>query len=72
MYTMTAPVINVTGRPPTQLRVMTRGNVVLRGSKDEQVVYKLVQRMKARYPGRRSPYVRVGRRSGGHSAHQYD
>ena len=46
---MTAPVINVTGRPPTQLRVMTRGNVVLRGSKDEQVVYKLVQRVKARY-----------------------
>jgi hypothetical protein len=47
VYTMTAPVINVNGHPPAQLRVMTRGNVVLRGSKDEQVVYKLVQRVKA-------------------------
>ncbi len=48
VYTMTAPVVNVTGRPPSQLRVTTRGNIVLRGSKDDQVVYKLVQRMKAR------------------------
>jgi putative adhesin len=48
VYTMTAPVINVNGHPPAQLRVMTRGNVVLRGSKEEQVVYKLVQRVKAR------------------------
>jgi hypothetical protein len=48
VYTMSAPVVNVTGHPPAQLRIMTRGNVVLRGSKGEQVVYKLVQRMKAR------------------------
>jgi hypothetical protein len=48
VYTMSAPVINVNGHPPAQLRVMTRGNVVLRGSKDEQVVWKLVQRVKAR------------------------
>src|ERR1700689_4176330 len=47
VYTMTAPVINANGHPPAQLRVTTRGNVVLRGSKDDYVVYKLVQRMKA-------------------------
>jgi hypothetical protein len=47
VYTMTAPVINVNGHPPATLRVVTRGNLVLRGSKEEQVVYKLVQRVKA-------------------------
>jgi hypothetical protein len=47
VFTMSAPVVNVNGRVPAQLRIMTRGNVVLRGSRGEQVVYKLVQRVKA-------------------------
>lgn len=47
VFTMSAPVVNVNGRVPAQLRVVTRGNVVLRGSTSEQVVYKLVQRVKA-------------------------
>jgi hypothetical protein len=47
VHTMSAPVVNVNGIP-TQLRIVTRGNVVLRGSKGEQVFYKLVQRVKAR------------------------
>jgi len=46
-YTMTAPVVNVNGRVPAQLRIVTRGNVVLRPSKGEQVIWKLVQRVKA-------------------------
>lgn len=45
VLTMSNP---VAGRPPAQLRIVTRGNVVLRGTKGEQVVYKLVQRVKAR------------------------
>jgi hypothetical protein len=45
VHTMTAP---VRGRGRTQLQITTRGNVVLRGSKGEQVVYKWVQRVKAR------------------------
>jgi hypothetical protein len=45
VLTVSAPVI---GRVPAQLRIVTRGNVVLRGSQGEQVVYKLVQRVKAR------------------------
>jgi len=45
VLTMSAP---VNTRVPAQLRVVTRGNVVLRGTKGEQVVYKLVQRVKAR------------------------
>ncbi len=43
--TMTAPVV---GRVPAQLRIVTSGNVILRGSKGEQVVYRLVQRVRAR------------------------
>lgn len=45
VHTMSAP---VNGRVPAQLQVVTRGNVVLRGSKGDQVVYKWVQRVKAR------------------------
>jgi hypothetical protein len=45
VHTMTAPVL---GKVPAQLQVVTRGNVLLRGSKGEQVVYKWVQRVKAR------------------------
>jgi hypothetical protein len=45
VHTFNAPVI---GRVPAQLQIVTRGNVVLRGSKSEQVVYKWVQRVKAR------------------------
>lgn len=41
--TMSAP---LAGRVPAQLRVVTRGNVVLRGSQGDQVIYKLVQRVK--------------------------
>jgi hypothetical protein len=48
VFTMSAPVVNVNGRVPAQLRITTRGNVLLRGSKGEQVVYKLVQRVRAR------------------------
>ncbi len=47
VFTMSAPVVNQNGRPPVQLRIVTRGNVLLRGSKGDQVVYKLVQRVKA-------------------------
>ena len=43
--TMTAPVV---GRAPAQLQVVTRGNVLLRAFKGDQVVYKWVQRVKAR------------------------
>jgi hypothetical protein len=43
--TMSAP---LNGRVPAQLRIVTRGNVVLRGGKGEQIVYKFVQRVKAR------------------------
>jgi hypothetical protein len=47
--TMTAPVASrVAGRVPPQLRIVSRGNVVLRGSKGDQIVYKFVQRAKAR------------------------
>ena len=35
------------GRLPAQLQIVTRGNVVLRGSKGDQITYKLVQRVKA-------------------------
>src|SRR5258707_913299 len=45
VHTMSGP---VEGRVPAQLRIVTRGNVILRGSKGEQVVYKLVQRVKTR------------------------
>ncbi len=38
----------VPGRVPAQFQVVTKGNVVLRGSKDEQLVFRLVQRVKAR------------------------
>jgi hypothetical protein len=47
--TMSAPVpLLVPGKVPPQLRVISRGNVVLRGSKNDQIVYKFVQRGKAR------------------------
>jgi hypothetical protein len=47
--TMGATVIaRVPGRIPPQLRIISRGNVVLRGSKGDQIVYKFVQRAKAR------------------------
>jgi hypothetical protein len=42
--TMTQP---VAGRVPAQLQIVSRGNVILRGSKSEQIVCKLVQRVKA-------------------------
>jgi hypothetical protein len=45
--TMSAPVLTAPGRVPPQLRVVFRGNIVLRGSKTDQIVYKLVQRGKA-------------------------
>lgn len=46
--TMSAPVATqVTGRIPPQLHIVSRGNVVLRGSKGDQIVYKFVQRAKA-------------------------
>jgi hypothetical protein len=45
VHTMTAP---VNGRVPAQLQVITHGNVVLRGVKSEQIVYKLIQRVRAR------------------------
>ncbi len=46
--TMSAPVATqVAGRVPPQLRVISRGNVLLRGSKGDQIVYKFVQRAKA-------------------------
>src|ERR1017187_10249536 len=48
VHTMSAP---VNGRVPAQLQIVTRGNVVLRGSKGEQIVYKWVQRVKARSEG---------------------
>jgi len=38
----------LTGRTAPQLRILSRGNVVLRGSKDDQIVYKFIQRGKAR------------------------
>jgi hypothetical protein len=45
---MSEPVLMlVPGRIPPQLRIVSRGNVVLRGSKDGQIVYKFVQRAKA-------------------------
>jgi hypothetical protein len=37
----------VNGRVPPHLQIVTRGNVVLRGSKGEQTFYRLVQRVKA-------------------------
>jgi DUF4097 and DUF4098 domain-containing protein YvlB len=38
----------VPGRVPAQFHIITRGNVVLHGSKDEQLVFRLVQRVKTR------------------------
>jgi DUF4097 and DUF4098 domain-containing protein YvlB len=38
----------LTVMPQAQLRVVTRGNVVLRGSKGDSVTYQLVERVKAR------------------------
>jgi DUF4097 and DUF4098 domain-containing protein YvlB len=38
----------INGRVPPHLHIVTRGNVVLRGSKGEQITYKLVQRVRAR------------------------
>ncbi len=47
--TMSAPVaVQIAGRIPPQLRVISRGNVLLRGSKGNEIVYKFVQRAKAR------------------------
>jgi hypothetical protein len=47
--TMTAPLASrIPGQVAPQLRIISRGNVVLRGSKDGPIVYKLVQRAKAR------------------------
>ncbi len=43
--TMSGP---LTGRVPAQLQVVMRGNIVLRGSTGDQILYKLVQRVKAR------------------------
>lgn len=43
--TITAP---VNGRIPAQLHVRTRGNVCLRATSGAQIVYKLVQRVRAR------------------------
>jgi DUF4097 and DUF4098 domain-containing protein YvlB len=37
----------IPGRIPAQLHIVTRGNVVLRGLKGDQLVFKLVQRVKA-------------------------
>ncbi|MGA3187529.1 MAG: hypothetical protein ABSF22_10505 [Bryobacteraceae bacterium] len=37
----------VNGRVAPQLQIVTRGNVVLRGAKGDQTLYKLVQRVKA-------------------------
>jgi hypothetical protein len=46
--TMSASVLMlIPGRVPPQLHVISRGNVVLRGSKGDQIVYKFVQRAKA-------------------------
>lgn len=38
----------MTGKAPVTLRVVSSGNVVLRGSQNDQVFYKLVQRVRAR------------------------
>jgi hypothetical protein len=47
--TMSEPVVSrIAGRVPPQLRIVSRGNVLLRGSKSDQIVYKFVQRAKAR------------------------
>jgi len=47
--TMTAPLASrIPGKVSPQLRIISRGNVVLRGSKGDQIVYKFVQRAKAR------------------------
>jgi hypothetical protein len=43
--TLVAP---VAGKVPAQLRIVTRANVVLRGSQGDQVVYRFVQRVRAR------------------------
>jgi hypothetical protein len=47
--TMSAPVaMQIPGRIPPQLHIVSRGNVLLRGSKGDQITYKFVQRAKAR------------------------
>ena len=46
-YFVRTIVASLRSAPTVQLHVITRGNVVLRGSKGEQIVYKLVQRVKA-------------------------
>ena len=43
--TISAP---VNGPVPVQLRIVSRGNIVLRGSAGNQVTYKLVQKVRAR------------------------
>jgi hypothetical protein len=57
VHTLSAPVI---GRVPAQLQIVTRGNVVLRGSKNDQVVYKWVQRVKARSEKEAYPLLGLG------------
>src|SRR5579863_8090911 len=47
--TMSAPVaVQIAGKIPPQLHVISRGNVLLRGAKGNEIVYKFVQRAKAR------------------------
>jgi hypothetical protein len=46
-YYVRTIIASLRSRPTVQLHIITRGNVVLRGSKGEQVTYKLVQRVKA-------------------------
>ncbi len=47
--TMSAPVaVQIAGRVPPQLHIVSRGNIVLRGTKGDQIVYKFIQRAKAR------------------------
>jgi hypothetical protein len=47
-YYVRTIVASLRSRPTVQLHIMTRGNVVLRGSPGDRVTYKLVQRVKAR------------------------
>jgi len=37
----------INGRVPAQLQIVMRGNIVVRGSKGDQIAYKLVQRVRA-------------------------
>jgi DUF4097 and DUF4098 domain-containing protein YvlB len=46
-YFVGTTVATADGRAPVQLRIVSRGNIIVRGSNSDRVVYKLVQKVRA-------------------------